>query len=197
MNCQQAQQSIILGASGEWTPAGTQELDAHLATCSDCREFRDSLPILENLAKHALEKGAPSRIVLAEIRAAAEAQAVVHHPFFRTWIAPRILAYAALLTLLLGGAVYWNQQTTIRRIEEAHTLIVMASDTQMESPDHFANQEQPDNLQDLAHALLIMEGFSDDEVSDSDLPESSPDAEHPATGLQERSMTAPLSRRYV
>jgi len=199
MKCDNAQCLILLADSCELPRRKADDLETHLASCPDCRKFRDSTRRIVADAKVALEADGPSNIVLARIRAEAQKQAssgvmIFWHPVVR------ILAYAAAIALIAGG---WfiilpgtdNKQVAtadrhlrVKTTQAEHLshLNTIASALMvpgyLESDEQSNGNEQDPNLQDFAHQLLIMEGLAaecNDEAEFND-----PDAEPLPTDLR-------------
>ncbi len=104
MNCRRAEQWILLGPGGELPDRKRARLEAHLAACARCREYRADLQRLVAAARRGLPAGEPAPRTLAAIRAAARTELAAPTPAAWGWAAWRpALAAAAVLLLCLGG----------------------------------------------------------------------------------------------
>ena len=200
MTCQEAQRFLLLEDSGE-LPAETRgELEKHVEGCDACRTYRE---MLEELRRQVSAGGAgegPSDEVLAAIRAEAVREARRRGRFASVVFSfPRAAALAAGLALLLAAGAVLRQAERTRereRIGEAHALVTAVIDTNTDVPSEGAD------LESLAEALLVMEGFAGDDDFEIVQPPSDAGEEptsggvHPSTDLQGRSRNGLPVRRY-
>jgi anti-sigma factor RsiW len=189
MNCQQAQKRILLAATGELSSRQARRLEEHVGGCPECGAYRESARALTAQARDALPSGAPSGVTLARIRAAARERAAA--PRLIVWRpGVRMLAYAAGLTLVIGGWFLLSSQGRAERVRAVHAIVaVLHAGSTAESA---AGTSGAPDLQALARQLLALEGLSAEEAGGTETLEREiiEDEAPPTTGLRSRSTTA-------
>jgi hypothetical protein len=211
MKCEQAQCQILLADSDELPPQEAAELEAHLSSCADCRRYRDNAIEIVSHARRSLPENSPSSAVLARIRAAAEEQesgTIVE--FWR--LAPRILAYAAVLALMVGGwfmlpsreqppqSADRSALTAITRYEQMchiDTIVTVLSDLEyrQDADEQRNGLAENQDIRELARQLLILEGLSAEVGIDEEI--IAPDVELLPTDLRSSNSSALVSKECV
>lgn len=200
MNCQNAEQAILLAETGELSDRRMRELDAHLASCAACAHYRQSARRLVASARESRPAGEPSAIMMARIRAAA-----VQRPVPRFLLFPRpvvqVLAYAAAFAVLAGGWFAFSPGPASPKgtsMNDFSAIMHAAAETtptmMMEARDGSATEPE---VRTLARELLMMEGLVEEEVVEIEAPdaEATSDEELSPTVLRWRS--SPASPRSV
>lgn len=168
MNCEQWQQKALLAETGELSDSDRRALDAHMAGCRTCRDFRTASANLACAVRPVLRRGDPSPATLAAIGGEAAAAAARRRPLFLRPLALRFAACAAALALVAGGWLFLRPDATPDPdgIHQVGSLLTMVSE------EHAGDSGVPpastsDNdarLRALAKELLRMEGLAVDEV---------------------------------
>lgn len=161
LTCDKIRGLMLLADAGEAAPHEMCEVEAHVAACAACRDFRaDSRLILEG-ASAWLAHGEPGAPVLAAIREAA-AQDVARRARqieFRR-VTARFLAYAAAILLMLGAWAALQVYNRSERLEQWATLIRLSVDPER-VPEGSAKADEKDRIKRLAGELMRIEGFED------------------------------------
>jgi anti-sigma factor RsiW len=211
MKCEEAQLKILLADSGELPPLEAAELEPHLSSCADCRQYRANAIGIISCARNNLVADGPSRAALARIRVAAGEHAPGRIVEFR-FTAMRILAYAAALAVMLGS---WFMVSKTESPASRASHSVMTANAHSEQIGHIntivaalskegyhqdveeqqgESAKKPD-IRELARQLLIMEGLAAEEASDTEVV--TPDAELLPTDLPESNSSELLSKECV
>ena len=168
MNCDKWKMQILLAETGELSGDEQEAIDKHLASCDDCRSYLADSKSIVAAAGEALPNPAPSAAVMASIRARA-----------RDHISPktlslsvhtmRIMAYAAALTLIVGGLYFINSRNHDFRAD-TFSAIISATTSDDDSMDVAYSAED-----ELAEQLLQLEGFNtEDSFIDLEFSELEP-----------------------
>jgi len=198
MNRENMEKRILLAESGELPEEGVAELHATMEGRDDVRRWRDDVRRISAAAREALPRSGPSPAVMSAIRSAAEARAGRSRLIFSP---PTVhaLAWAATLAVLLGGWLFVTSNGDLDHIRDINAIAIMISDTQATTGASGNGEEKDSELHALARQLLIMEGFSMDEVELADETDFSPleEGELSPTVLQWRRTASPAARTYV
>lgn len=198
MSCEEMERDILLAGSGELTPEAARALDAHVSECVACRAYRQDADRLAGLATSAAGEALPGPAVMQAILAAASGRkARPRLAFARAALKP--LAWAAALALLAGGWWGVTRDRSNDRIHEVTAIVAALSEREVTAAGLPASNESDHALRHLADALLLMEGLTDDESIDGEMPaeEIMPQGEPSPTVLQPHSTAAPWARRCV
>ena len=65
MKCRDIERKILLADAGELPARGAAALDAHLASCPGCRDYKERLALVQDAALEALPVQEPSPGVVA------------------------------------------------------------------------------------------------------------------------------------
>ncbi len=104
MNCQQAEQWLLLKDAGELPARNRLRLEDHLDGCASCRSYQDDLERVTAVVRRSLPAGAPAERALAAIlETACTRKPVQRIPKWIRLVWRPALAAAALLMLCLGG----------------------------------------------------------------------------------------------
>lgn len=168
MNCEQWQHQLLLAESGELADGDRKALDAHVATCHACMDFRNSTRVLSEAVRPVLRRGTPSPSTLAAIREEAAARVggtrmLVLRPFVL-----QIAACAAAFALVVGGWFFLRSGESLApdAIHQVGSLLTMVSEQHADGtgvPAVSASDEDA-RIRALARELLRMEGLGFDEV---------------------------------
>lgn len=172
MNRDYMEKRILLAESGELPEKGVAELHATMEERDDVRRWRDDVRRISAAAREALPRSGPSPAVISAIRSAAEARAGRRLVFSPP--AVHALAWAATLAVLLGGWLFVASNGDLNHIRDINAIAVMISDTQTTAVAGGNGKEKDRELRALARQLLIMEGFSMDDVELADETDVSP-----------------------
>jgi hypothetical protein len=213
MECEEAHCLILLADSSELLPLKAAELETHLSSCANCRLYRDIATDLISCARKHLPADGPDEVVLARIRTAAQEQISGAGLEFRHTIV-QLLAYAAVLALLVGG---WFLLSTTKQPAGRDNHPDTAASAKSEQIGHINtianalsefsyNQEQElneqqngatkkQNINELAHQLLILEGLASEDATDDEV--IVPDVELLPTDLRSSNTSGLLSKECV
>jgi len=186
---------ILLDSTGELSPRESEELQAHLATCPECRQTAEEAARLVSLAGEGLPAADPSPAVLAKIRAR-----IPEHPAagrvlsFPGW-SVRTLAYAAVLAIVAGSWFMLRPSPRVSGAVNMAAIMAMVSEEALEEIDTLETADEEDRLRALAEQLLMMEGFAEEDTFDEDW--STPSGEPVPTGLRWHKMPALHERTRV
>jgi len=162
MNCERAQQRVLLAGTGELPDLEVSELNEHLGGCEECRGFSRETARILSVAGNALPDGDPSTAVMNAIMARAQSNSEETSTiFFRPAI--RLLAYAAgFMLILAGGYLYLATEpdtTHPSKVSQMSTIVAMVGEDETATiPETVGNSER-DNLRALARQLLQHEGL--------------------------------------
>lgn len=164
MKCEDIEQKMLLAESGELPAADARELEAHLASCAKCRQYRNSLRKITDLARNAYPVQEPSGRTVAAIisEAAREASPI---SFRRPIIT--VLAYAAALIIVAGVWIYYrpaNGNGRSDRINQTCAAMAMVSGAEYKNGHSISEADQEAALKALSVQLLKMQGFYDEPV---------------------------------
>lgn len=169
MNCETAQQLILLKNSGELDPADYQPLLEHMGSCSSCRLYETDYNRLAESVQNASLNTAPSRRVIRNIldHARSGETKVVH---FR--LHTKVLLYAAAIAMLTFSAWFMvPANKSFDSIRHMNMIVQLMSDDESPSAEVISSQPESDNLKNLARQLLEIEGFSTEDNTEVNLPE--------------------------
>lgn len=195
MNCDEMKRRILLDSTGELSPRESEELQAHLATCSDCRQTAEESARLVSLAGENLPAADPSPATLAKIRARIPEPAAAGNVLsFPGWPV-RTLAYAAVLAIVAGSWFMLRPSPRVSGAVNMAAIMAMVSEDALEEIDTLEAADEEARLRSLADQLLMMEGFAEEDTFDEDW--STPSGEPVPTGLRWRKMPALPERTRV
>ena len=182
MTCERWRSMALLADSGELTPRRRELLESHLQSCEACRQFRDGIAPATRRFRAALPAGEPRPATVKVIAAAAEARqqpSTVMLTFRRP--AVQMLACAAALLVVAGGAWMLSHGRQAGRIDDLQTIVAMlheetapAEATDGAEQTDTANSD--DELRQLAHELLVLQGLEPDDFGDLDFLDEEPEA---------------------
>lgn len=166
MNCERWQHKLLLAESGELPEGDRPALDAHIAGCPACREFRDASAALAVAVRPVLRRDAPSPATIAAIRE--EAATAARRPMLLRPLVLRFTAAAAALVLVAGGWLFLRPDAEPRTdgIHHVGLIVTMVSEQHANGANvPAASASDTDTrLRALARELLRMEGLAVDEV---------------------------------
>jgi anti-sigma factor RsiW len=150
------EKELLLEQSGELSARRARRLEGHLAGCATCRAHRAMLRTLLAETGRTFAACEPSAAAAAAVRRMAAAGIRPRRPvYLRPSV--QVLAYAALLTLFLGGWVFNAASHRERRrakLDAALAIVAVAAED--------VNDGKNPTLHDLARQLIDMEGLTDD-----------------------------------
>jgi len=189
MNCQDMEKWILLSVTGELSPGRLSRLEAHLAGCQHCREFRARTTGIMEQVQTGIPTPEPNALVMSAIRAEAARRAPTGRVVLFRRPVVQALAYAACLAMVVGAWFHFYPEEPVVHREKTRAIVGLVSDDVLEQEETGAVQEDKEALHALARDLLIMEGLSVDEATDlNQLWESPKEGEEPSsTGIQDRS----------
>jgi hypothetical protein len=153
------EKKMLLEQSGELSARRARRFARHLAGCAACRARRAELNALLAETGRAFAACEPSAAAAAAVRRMAAAHA---RPRVTAFPRPavQVLAYAALLTLLLGGWIFNTSLHRDRRRAKLDAALAVVSDTTEDTADGNGDNVPP--LRVISEELLRYEGFTDD-----------------------------------
>ncbi len=171
MNCQDAQDLMLLEDSGELTPADARTLAAHRAACRACEDAARSWPRLAAEVRAALKDGAPSPGSLEAIhRVATSPRQARILPFPRlVWLRAAAAAAVAIVLVggvslaLLGGIDRAAQTRHRERIANLRAIIGITLEASSGRATEAA-ASRDEELRELAEQLLLFEGMTHEEI---------------------------------
>lgn len=138
MNCEQAQECVVLALYGELPDDEAHQLELHLAACERCRQEMEAVEGLQKAMSMApVEEPTPSLLARTRLRLDEALDAMPHGGFFlRQWQSLRrgagrlasapVMASALFLTALVAGG--WSGYRLGQRVEKAtHSALVAKS----------------------------------------------------------------------
>src|SRR5262245_8644373 len=137
MNCRKAQQAISERHDGRLAPGAAARLDAHLATCADCRAFAAGLAAVgAHLRARPGPAGPTPEAAWAGVQRAIRLQQ--DGPVARGWWSPqpwlRWASAAALVVFVAGGALVWRTDVEGRREVASHKPQVASPEAAAPAP---------------------------------------------------------------
>lgn len=192
MNCESAQNGILLSHTGELSSGLERELQSHLAECASCRQYKTGTERLAALARKTLPTAEPSREVRERILAAGK-RAAAKRPvlFFRFTSAGWLSAAAGFLFIAAGSCVFFiaharrNAEEHGQRVSQLSTIMAMMvaeDDAAVEAAAHGGART---DMRALARQILRVEGLTVDELAADE--EISLDEDAPPRDLQSHS----------
>ena len=175
MNCESAQQGILLHHTGELSTGQEHELLNHLEKCEACRQYKTGMERISALAKKALPTPEPSRETIERILAAGSRAAGRNPPLlFRFPTALRLAAAAGFLLLAAGYCllVFARERTDVAshhlRVTQISTIMTMVTEEEeMESAAASNGATKPD-IRALARQILLVEGLAAEELTENE-----------------------------
>lgn len=195
MNCEQSEREILFLQSGEAPAQALQELEEHLGRCEHCRKYRNDFDRIVAAAREALPAGEPGDAAMARIRTAAEKKTARGQMIIFPQPMTRVIAYAAALTLFIGGWLILSSDTRSQRINDINTIMAMVSENGPEEMEYPNGSDDEQKLRTLARQLLHMEGLTGDDLTDMEF--ISPHEKPTPTALRSRSIGGLDPKRCV
>jgi predicted anti-sigma-YlaC factor YlaD len=186
MKCKTLQRRMLLNATA------TLRIEAHLARCAACRQWRADVAAIETLARETFRAGEPSERVLVNIRREARLRAPESRPVRRHangW-RPAFGLAAAALCVLAGGLWMRPAPEAMGGEAQLSAILLMLQD----ETDSLTNGlPRAASLDSVARALLMLQGL-DADYTESELTTlgEAPRATIPLT----RSNPSPHAERY-
>lgn len=199
MKHDELERAILLAQSGELPKHEREKLEAALKDSPEARAYREDVHRIVDLADRHLPCGQPDETTLRGILDAGRPphqgpSAILFRPAVL-----QVLAYAAVLLLVLGGWFLWTPNGRAARIDEMRAIVsVVSEDGGVITSEVSRADDSEAELRALAHQLLMMEGLAQDSMGGDgeDDAETMEGQELPPTVLQWRNTRAPPSRRY-
>ena len=140
MKCNQVQPNLLDYSLGTLTAGEAQDVSAHLAVCSACRELREQETLISGMLAASPQYG-PKRDVWDVISTRIEAKPARTRLFVWPTIFPvrKFVAVAAAIVFLVGGTAKVNNYRTTQaheeeqRVNEAIALIKVQPSASVES----------------------------------------------------------------
>lgn len=163
MNRSELERKILLAQSGELAPAEKAELEQLLAESDENMAIKEELDDLLLQAQGAFVSAEPSPEIISNILSEARESAGRHRAFF-TRPAVRLVACAAALTVAFTG---WFAMLPGKeepdQVGQLQALVAMVSDEEIQENAATGELEE-ERIRALARQLLIMEGFTTEEI---------------------------------
>ena len=168
INCEIAQQLILLKNSGELDQVDYQPLLEHLNSCSSCRLYEADYNRLAESVRNASSTVTPSKRVIRNIMDYAKSGET---KVVRFKLHTKVLLYAAAVALLTFSA--WFMAPTGKSFDSIQhiNMIVQLMSDESQTAESVSSQSESDNLKNLAKQLLEIEGFSTEENPEINLSE--------------------------
>lgn len=192
MNCDSAQQEILLGHAGELAAGRADELQNHLAECPLCREYKARSAKLLYLASSALPTGTPSAKTTERIMAAGKLKVAGRRRLFLSHFStPQLLAMAASFLILAAGSLLIIAHSRVdvnahgQRVTQMSTIAAMVTEDDVAVAEAASRGNARSDLHALAQQILRVEGLM---VEDSlEEEEAIPDEDAQSRDLRLRS----------
>jgi hypothetical protein len=171
MNCEEMKNNLLLAQSGELPDAQCCELKSHIEECEDCRKYSHMLDMISsNIEPYKGEDPSPATMskIYDAISTASEQKTVIAFPGFA-----RALAYAALVTMLIGGSLLLpNKDNQISQIDTLKDIMAIVCDDDAYILDGNPSDDPDSEIGMLAEQLLRYQEGSDAYFIDEEyLPE--------------------------
>lgn len=191
MNCESAQQGILLNYTGELAAEQRLELQDHLKGCLDCRQYESDIANITSLAQKDLPTAGPSKKTIDRIMAAGR-QAGSERPVFFSFSATQWLAAAAGFLVLVAGTAllvmaHDRRDTAAHglRMSQMSTIMTIVSGEGIPASDTALLENAKPDARALARQILEVEGLTGDELADDE--DAIPDDDAQPRDLQSHS----------
>jgi len=191
MNCESAQQGILLNYSGELAADQHMELQDHLKGCLDCRQYESDIAHITSLAQKDLTTAGPSKETIGRIMVAGR-RAGTGRPVFFAFPATQWLAAAAGFLVLVAGTALLVMAHDRRdaaahglRMSQMSTIMTIVSGEEIPASDAALLENAKPDARALARQILQVEGLTGDELADDE--DATPDDDAQPRDLQSRS----------
>lgn len=175
MNCDSAQQGILLNYTSELAADQQLALEDHLKRCKDCQQYQSDTARIADLARKDMPSAGPSHETIGRIMAAGKRAASARPVFLFSFPAARWLSAAAGFLILAAGAgllvaAHGRRDAAAHglRMSQMSTIMTMVSNEEMSASEAaFLENAKPD-VRALARQILQVEGLTGDELADDE-----------------------------
>ncbi|OVE74060.1 hypothetical protein BVX94_01915 [bacterium B17] len=153
MNCEEIRNQMLLAQSGELPASEIESLKHHLENCEECQNYSQLLDLIAANSRPYDTEG-PSQATMARIHDTMsdtnESKSIIMFPGF-----VRILAYAAVFAMLIGGALLLPEsESQTAGIDNLKDLIAIASEDESYTMQSNGAQDCESEIRVLAEQLL-------------------------------------------
>ena len=192
MNCESAQQAILLRDTGELAAGQKLELRDHLAMCHDCRQYDMDTRRIADLSQQAFVSAGPSKKTIERILAAGKRKTSPGTVFMSFTTTQWLAAAAGLMVIfaITGLLVVAHDRRDVAahglRMTQMSTIMTMMSCEDFPLADSTTLDSAKPDVRALARQILQVEGLMEEELADDE--ETIPDDDARPRDLQSHSI---------